>query len=90
MQCRHFSRYFLYSSYISFIVFRIRRSPYTSAVKPRHGEITPIPNNMEHYTFFAINDVMFIDSCQFMLSCLDKLSSNLSKDQFRETRKYLE
>ena len=25
-----------------------------------------------------------------MLSSLDKLSSNLSKDQFRETKKYLE
>ena len=39
---------------------------------------------------FRINDVTFIDWCQFMLSFLDKLSSNLSKDQFRETRKYLE
>ena len=36
---------------------------------------------------FTINDVTFIESCQFMLSNLDKLSS---KDQFRETRKYLE
>ena len=61
-----------------------------SAVKPRHGKITVIPNNMEHYTSFTINGVTFIDSCQFMLSSLDKLSSNLSKDQFRETRKYLE
>ena len=26
----------------------------------------------------------------FMLSSLDKLSSNLSKEQFKETRKYLE
>ena len=34
--------------------------------------------------------VTFIDSCQFMLSSLNKLSSNLSKDQLRETRKYLE
>ena len=33
---------------------------------------------------------MFIDLCQFMLSSLDKLTNNLSKDQFRETRKYLE
>ena len=39
---------------------------------------------------FTINEVMFIDSCQFIQSSLDKLTSNLSKDQFRETRKYLE
>ena len=45
---------------------------------------------MERCTSFTINDVTFIDLCQFMLSSLDKLSSNLSKDQFRETRKYLE
>ena len=39
---------------------------------------------------FTINSVTFIDSCQFMLSSFNKLSSNLSKGQFRETRKYLE
>ena len=38
---------------------------------------------------FTINSVTFIDSCQFMLSSFNKLSSNLSKGQFRETRKYL-
>ena len=37
-----------------------------------------------------MNDVTFIDWCQFMVSCNDKFSSNLSKDQFREIRKYLE
>ena len=61
-----------------------------SAVKPLYEKITVIPNNMECYTSFTIIDVRFIDLCQFMLSSLDKLSSNLSKDQFRETRKYLE
>ena len=61
-----------------------------SAFKPRHGKITVIPNNMKRYTSFTINDVTFIDSCQFMLSSPDKLSSNSSKDQFREIRKYLE
>ena len=61
-----------------------------SAVKPRHEKITIIPNIMECYTSLAINDVTFIDSCQFMLSSLEKLSSNLSKGQFKETRKYLE
>ena len=61
-----------------------------SAVKPRHGKFAAIPNNMEHCTSFTINDVTFMDPCQFLLSTLDKLSSNLSKDQFRETRKYFE
>ena len=37
-----------------------------------------------------MNDVTFIDWCQFMVSCNDKFSSNLSKDQFREIRKCLE
>ena len=61
-----------------------------SVAKSCRGEITAIPNNLERYTLFTINDVTFIDSYQFMLSSLNKLSSNLSKDQFRETRKYLE
>ena len=39
---------------------------------------------------FTINGATFIEPCQFMLSSFDKLSSNLSKYQFRETRKYLE
>ena len=30
-----------------------------SAVKPCHGKITVIPNNMERYTSFTINDVTF-------------------------------
>ena len=60
-----------------------------SVVKPCHGQITAILNNVEHYTFFAINDVTFIDLCQFMLSSLCKTPNNLSKDHFRETRKCL-
>ena len=44
---------------------------------------------MDCYTSFTTSGVTFIDSCQFMLSSLDKLSSNLSNNQFRETRKYL-
>jgi len=61
-----------------------------SAAKPHHGEITCIPNNMEKYCSFTIGGVTFIDSCQFMMSPLDKLANNLSPDQFRETRRYLE
>ena len=65
----------------------MRHSSYI--VKLRHGKVTVIPNNMS-YTSLAINDVTSIDSCQFILSSLNKLSRNLSKDQFRETKKYLE
>ena len=71
-------------------MFRYDTHLILSAVKPRHGKITVILNNMECYTSFAISDVTFIDSCQFMLSSLDKLSFILSKDQFRETSKHLE
>ena len=59
-----------------------------SAVQRHHGAVTCIPNTNEKYVSFTIGDVTFIDSCQFMLSSLDKLSSNLS--EFPETRKYVE
>ena len=39
---------------------------------------------------FTINDVLFLDACQVMMSSISKLSSYLIKDQFRLTRKYLE
>ena len=41
-------------------------------------------------TVCTINDVMFIDSCQFMLSSFDELCSKFKKDQFKKIRKYLE
>ena len=59
-----------------------------SAVKPHHGEVKCIPNNMEKYTSFTVGGVTFIDSCQFMQSSLEQLASNL--DAFPETNKYLE
>jgi len=59
-----------------------------SAVRPHHGKVTCIPNTEEKYISFTIGDVTFIDSYQFMLSSLDKLSSNLS--EFPETKKYVE
>ena len=58
-----------------------------SAIKPRHGEVTCIPNANEKYTSFTIGGVTIIDSCQFMLSSLENLTSNLSS--FPETDKYL-
>ena len=90
----HFDSYFLFTSYLAnwvtvsifldiFCIICILCSGYDadlilSVVKPRHGKITIIPNSIVHYTSFAISDVTFVDSYQFMLSSLDKLSNNLS------------
>ena len=60
-----------------------------SAVNPRHGEITVIPNNTERYASFTIGDVTFIDSMQFMMSSLDNLCKNLKDDKLREILRYL-
>ena len=50
--------------------------------------INAIPNNMEKYmAFMLVNHLTFIDSFQFMSSSLDKLVSNLSKDDLIYTSK---
>ena len=50
--------------------------------------INAIPNNMEKYMAFMLGDhLMFIDSFQFMSSSLDKLASNLPKDNVIYTSK---
>ena len=50
--------------------------------------INAIPNNMEKYiAFMSGNHLMFIDSFQFMSSSLDKLVSNLPKDDLIYTSK---
>ena len=50
--------------------------------------INAIPNNMEKYMAFMLgNHLMFIDSFQFMSSSLDKLLSNLPKDDLIYTSK---
>ena len=50
--------------------------------------INAIPNNMEKYMAFMLgNHLMFIDSFQFMGSSLDKLVSNLPKDDLIYTSK---
>ena len=51
---------------------------------------TLITLNVKWLPRFTINDVTVIESCQFKLSSLEKLSSSLNKNQLRETRKYLE
>ena len=48
--------------------------------------INAIPNNMEKYMAFMLgNHLNFIDSFQFMSSSLDKLVSNLPKDDLKYT-----
>ena len=52
------------------------------------GNINCIPNNMERYLSFSIDNLRFIDSLQFMNASLDKLSSNLSFDEFIHIRRH--
>ena len=59
-----------------------------NAVKLRHGKISVIPNNTEKYTSFTIGDVTFIDSMQFTMSSMKKLSKNLTDDKLKETLRY--
>jgi len=48
--------------------------------------INAIPNNMEKYMAFMLgNNLVFIDSFQFMSSSLDKLVSNLPKESLKYT-----
>lgn len=50
-----------------------------------------IPNNTEKYISFAVGDLVFIDSLQFMNASLEKLVSNLAKEgdvKFRLLKKY--
>ena len=50
--------------------------------------INAIPNNLEKYMAFMLgNHLTFIDSFQFMSSSLDKLVSNLPKDDLIYTSK---
>ena len=49
-------------------------------------QINAIPNNMEKYMAFMLGDhLVFLDSFQFMSSSLDKLVSNLPKDDLKYT-----
>ena len=48
-------------------------------------KINVIPNGLEKYMSFNINDKLsFIDSFQFLSSSLDSLVNNLSKDDFKD------
>ena len=46
-------------------------------------KISVIPNGLEKYTSFTINNKLgFIDSFQFLISSLDSLVKNLNEDDF--------
>ena len=51
-------------------------------------EVSCIPNNMEKYVSFSINNLRFIDSYQFMAESLEKLVSNLHIDDFIHTKRH--
>ena len=74
-----------------FIIQNIGKLVKNHTFKNKKGENTEmkinlIPNNMEKYMSFMIgNNLLFIDSFQFMNSSLDKLVSNLPKESFKYT-----
>ena len=76
-----------------FIIQQIREIAKKHAYTNKKGEkqdlsINAIPNNMEkHMAFMLGNHLTFIDIFQFMSSSLDKLVSNLSKDNLIYTSK---
>ena len=52
------------------------------------GKIKCIPNNMEKYISFSIDNLLFIDSLQFMNESLEKLVKNLNVKDFIHTRRH--
>ena len=49
-----------------------------------NSKISVIPNNLEKYMNFSINNnIVFIDSMLFLNSSLDKLAKNLSSKAFK-------
>ena len=71
------------------IVKIAKKHGYTNKKGERQDlNISAIPNNMEKYMAFMLgNHLTFIDSFQFMSSSLDKLVSNLPKDDLIYTSK---
>ena len=48
--------------------------------------VNVIPNGLEKYMSFSLNNLVFIDSMLFMNSSLDKLVKNLSNSDFKYLR----
>jgi len=61
-----------------------------SAIEQHHGNVSCIPSNSEKYISFNIEDVVFIDSLQFMCSSLDRLAKNPEHVKFTQVRRFLE
>lgn len=53
------------------------------------GDIKCVPNNMEKYISFTIDNLKFIDSFQFLSAGLDKLAAILKSDEFEHTRLHI-
>ena len=71
-----------------FIMQQIGKIANKYTYKDQPLTINAIPNNMEKYmAFMSSNHLTFIDSFQFMSSSLDKLVSNLPKDDLIYTSK---
>ena len=74
-----------------FIMQNIGEIAKNHTYKNKNGEecqmnINAIPNNMEKYMAFMLgNNLVFIDSFQFMSSSLDKLASNLPDEALKYT-----
>ena len=61
---------------------------YRKELFQKGANIDCIPNNMERYLSFTIDNLRFIDSLQFMNESLEKLSANLKPEDFIHTRRH--
>ena len=52
--------------------------------------ITCIANNSERYITFSLGGLRFIDSLQFLKASLERLVDNLTKDEFKFLRKFVD
>jgi hypothetical protein len=64
------------------------------SARPQYQEcyksnIKCVPNNMEKYISFTIDNLKFIDSFQFLSAGLDKLAAILKSDEFEHTRLHI-
>ena len=58
------------------------------AISKVEGQMKCIPNNMEKYISFSLNQLRFIDSAQFLLTSLNRLVASNKPEAFHITTKY--